>query len=117
MPEQSTSYMSMILAVRFRKDDSKRLNARAPIPVNYLRSWLSDLSILGLVEPSKGKHLAKDEKQYWTLSEFGRLIYGRIRLTKLGDGLKEPIQAYPEPTEDSSKSSTKTPPKIKGKQK
>lgn len=116
MPERPTVYISMILAIRFRKDDSKKLNARAPIPVNYLMSWLSDLSILGLVEPSKGKHLASDEKQYWTLSEFGRLIYGRIRLTQLETGLKEPIQAYPEPTEDPSKSRTKTPRKIKTKE-
>lgn len=117
MVERPTQYIAMILAVRFCKGDFKKLHVTAPVPTNSLMSWLSDLSILGLIEPSGKKHLASDEKQYWTLSEFGRLIYGRIRLTQLETGLKEPIQAYPEPTEDPPKSSTKTPPKIKRKQK
>lgn len=61
--------------------------AHAPVPTNYLRAYVSDLTSLDLMTNSSKRHSVQDTKAYWMLTDFGREVHGRIRKNELLRGL------------------------------
>ncbi len=55
-----------------------------PVPSNSVKSWMADLSTLGLVKPSGKKKPVSDKNEYWTLTEKGKemLTIARRRALK-----------------------------------
>jgi ActR/RegA family two-component response regulator len=56
------------------------------IPLHSLNLWLTDLLALGLVAPSKRKHIRKDRNQYWSLTTEGREFLAYVRRNALNAG-------------------------------
>ncbi|KPJ94623.1 MAG: hypothetical protein AMS18_03335 [Gemmatimonas sp. SG8_17] len=56
------------------------------VPLHSLNLWLTDLLALGLVAPSKRKHIKKDRNQYWSLTSEGREFLAYVRRTALNAG-------------------------------
>lgn len=79
----------LMQAVAFELSMETDLRRHAPVPTNYFRSWLADLSSLGLIAPSEKRHSVNDYNRYWTLLPFGREVHGRIRKNELLKGLAE----------------------------
>ncbi len=56
------------------------------IPLHSLNLWLTDLLALGLVAPSRRKHVKKDRNQYWSLTSEGREFLAFVRRNALNAG-------------------------------
>jgi hypothetical protein len=69
-----------------------KVRETAPVPLNSLKIWLSDLAALGLVMPSLKKHSVHDTNEYWTLTEEGREVLAMIRRRQL-EGTDIPVKA------------------------
>jgi hypothetical protein len=70
-----------------------------PIPTNYLRSYVSDLTSLDLVTSSAKRHSVNDTQAYWMLTDLGRRVHGSIRKNELLRGVGG-IDEAPEVDED-----------------
>lgn len=68
-----------ILAKMLNPNTQRKFRAPNPIPLNTVKSIMADLFVLSLIEPSTKKHSLKDANEYWTLTEFGKEIYKKIR--------------------------------------
>lgn len=59
------------------------------VPNNFIKSYLADFASLDLIGTSTKRHSVNDTKSYWTLTEFGKQVHGRIRKNELLKGLTE----------------------------
>lgn len=89
------------LAWMLLEDVSKTLRSPYPIPKNAFQEILADFTTLGLVKPSKRKHLAKDTDEYWSLSPLGREILAEIRRARLDAGISQAEENSEKKTESS----------------
>jgi len=84
--ETSTATASEFIPIGVCEMNPKGLQARWIVPHHDLNLWLTDLMALGLVRPSKRKHAARDQNQYWRLTRTGRKFLAHIRRTALQTG-------------------------------
>ncbi len=61
-------------------------HTRWVVPHRSVNLWLTDLMSLGLATPSTRKHGAKDQGQYWTLSQKGKEFFSEVRRKVLETG-------------------------------
>lgn len=65
-----------------------------------MKSILADLMVLDLIKPSDKKHQIKDTNEYWSLTEFGKTVYKRIRQEIMLKKLEESVDtSLPNDTE------------------
>lgn len=83
----------MMHTVAFEISNQQNLRQRSPVPTNYFRSWMGDLTSLNLVSPSEKRHSVHDEKKYWTLTPLGREVHASIRRNELMKGLASAEEA------------------------
>jgi hypothetical protein len=76
----------MARSIAFELSGFTDIRDRHPLPVNYLRDWLSDLASLGMITPSNKRHSVQDREKYWTLTDLGRLAHRNIRRDELLKG-------------------------------
>lgn len=113
MIEMSTMQGLDDLAWMLLDDNSKTLRSEYPIPKNAFQGIFADFTTLGLVEPSKRKHLAKDTDEYWSLSPCGREILTEIRRARLDAGISQADEISKERLDIEGKRSKKNnPPKL-----
>lgn len=79
---ESSRYLGIIL-----NPQKRQVRKKWPIPSNVVKNILADFSILGLIIHSTKKHEISDKEEYWTISEFGREIYAKLRITLLEKGI------------------------------
>jgi len=84
--ETSTATASEFIPIGVCEMNPKGLQARWIVPHHDLNLWLTDLMALGLVRPSKRRHAARDQNQYWRLTRTGRKFLAYIRRTALETG-------------------------------
>ena len=61
-------------------------HVRWVVPHRSVNLWFTDLMALGLVTPSDRKRSAKDQGQYWTLTQAGREFFSDVRRSVLNTG-------------------------------
>jgi len=58
-----------------------------PVPLNRFAEWLSDLTALELIEPSKKQHTPSDNLRYWSMTDKGKALFVNLRRIKLLQGI------------------------------
>jgi hypothetical protein len=71
MVESSLEKLANSIGLFFYKG-KEPLRDRWPVPSNYVRDWLFDLSVYDLVQPSNRKHPVRDQSEYWSLTPRGK---------------------------------------------
>jgi sRNA-binding regulator protein Hfq len=79
MVENTTKELTHYLGIMLKVDKNRVVRTEWPIPSNYIKKILADLSVLEIIQPSSKKHSIKDSEEYWTLSESGKKTYKLIR--------------------------------------
>jgi len=83
--EASSVSLAQLIAFEFSNSNSYR--KRHPVPSNFLREWLTDLSAVGLIQPSTKRHTVHDQNEYWMLTKQGKKVHANLRLLRLKRGL------------------------------
>lgn len=78
--KDSATYLGVMLN---NDQTAKKVRKDWPIPSNMIHEWLADFHALGVIEPSSRKHHLKDDNQYWSITEKGKMIYSQIRISIL----------------------------------
>ncbi|MCW1887831.1 DUF4062 domain-containing protein, partial [Luteolibacter flavescens] len=81
--EKSSEGMSKYWALMYNFDDARNVRDNWPVASNTTRMMIADFVALELFEPSNRVHAPTDEKEYWTLSEFGKGVLAFRRKLKL----------------------------------
>ena len=63
------------------------LRSNWPVPNNFVKAYIGDMVSLDLVTTSSKRHGVKDTAAYWTLTDFGKEVFSRIRKNELLKGL------------------------------
>ena len=82
--EASDHTIADSLALRFSETSYRR---NWPVPSNFVKAYIADMMSLDLVTTSSKRHGIKDTAAYWTLTDFGKEVFRRIRNNKLLKGL------------------------------
>jgi len=93
MVEKSIKEISYFIGTMWHPDTStpkKELRSTWPTPSNTIKNIFADFHALGIACPSHKKHSVHDKEEYWCITELGKAIYTRIRMSKLESGLAKP---------------------------
>ena len=90
MIEKSTEDVMHFIGIMLNPDKNFVPHEQYPVPLNYVRNWISDFIALGLFELSQRRHSVSDIKEYWSLTDQGREVYTDIRRARLEEGISEP---------------------------
>ena len=82
--EASYNTLAASLALRFSETPYRE---DWPVPRNFVKGYIADMVSLDLVTTSSKRHGANDTAAYWTLTDFGREVFSRIRNNELLKGL------------------------------
>ena len=86
--ENTTEDLAHLIGLTTKPEQERNIRRNYPIPSNQIKFHLGDLQALGLIEPSKLKHSVNDNKNYWTLSEYGKEVHRELRLRKIKKSLE-----------------------------
>jgi hypothetical protein len=81
--EKETNLLARYFAQILCKVPGKELRVKWPSPRNMISSVLADLSALGCVAPSEKEKPITDTNEYWSLTDFGRELFGHMRRRRL----------------------------------
>ncbi len=82
--EASDHTMADSLALRF---GGMPYRVNWPVPSSYVRRYIADMASLDLVTISSKQQGTDDTATYWTLTDFGKEVFNRIRKNELLKGL------------------------------
>ncbi len=88
MIENSTKKSARIIGITKNPASGRTLRTPWEIPSNTIRKILADLTVLDLIEPSTKKHKVGDDNEYWTLTQFGKMIFKEVRKEVLEKNLQ-----------------------------
>ena len=83
--EASDQKIAGALALSFGESLSYR--RQWPVPSNFVTAYIADMVSLDLVTTSSKRHGVKDTAAYWTLTDFGKEVFSRIRNNELLKGM------------------------------
>ena len=75
-----------------------------PVPSNLVKRYIADMVSLDLVRTSSKRHGINDTAAYWTLTDFGKEVFSRIRNNELLKGLAVSEESPEDETGDDSES-------------
>lgn len=87
--ENTTTHLTELLSFNLRQDHERTVDEKWPIPINSIADWLSDLTILDLIEPSNRKHPVSDKNEYWHLTQHGKDFFKTLKLNILNSKIRD----------------------------
>jgi len=86
-PESTEQELGKLIAIHTAdKMDDLDLSQSWLVPSNFMATFLTDLAVLDLVQPSPKRHSVTDKARYWTLTEQGHQVIRTARLERLKRG-------------------------------
>lgn len=77
LPEATATNINKLCAILVA-DPNRKLRQTVPVPTNTIDELMVNWMAYGLVEPSKLKHSVSDNEKYWSLTELGQKMLGKI---------------------------------------
>ena len=81
--ENTTTHLTELLSFHLKNDENRNPRKEWAISINTIADWLSDMTVLDLIEPSKKKHPISDKNEYWHLTQYGKDFFKALKLHKL----------------------------------